>query len=103
MLSQLTSLDAATAACPDPDRGVVWVVESGPPSLGALDLAGGTYTRHLPLASTPAGIALSGDGKDLLVAAEDGTVVAVSADDPAAGASPLADGRAPRAGRRDQA
>ncbi|SER33312.1 hypothetical protein [Streptomyces qinglanensis] len=85
MIKQLTSLNDAKAAVEDVNRGLVWLVEGDLPRLASWDLAAGQLSRHLDLPSPPSGVALSGDRKDVLIALQDGTVVTVPADDPAAG------------------
>lgn len=90
MITSLTALTAATAAVPDPERDVIWLVESDAPALSSVDLASRTLTRHADLAAVPSGVALSKDGMTVLVACADGTVVTVAADDPGAGPTTLA-------------
>jgi M6 family metalloprotease-like protein len=90
MIAQLTSLDGAIAAVPDVGRGVIWIVEAGQPRLASWNMAAGQLDRHMTLGATPSGVALSGDRKDVLIAFVDGTITAVPADDPSAGATHVA-------------
>ncbi len=90
MVTELTQLGAASAAVPDADRGVVWIVETNPPHLSSWDLAAEALTQHSALSFVPTGIALSGDRNSLIVSGADGSVVVVPADDPDAGPTPLA-------------
>lgn len=90
MITQLASLDGAIAAVEDIDRGLVWVLEGGQPRLASWDRTSGQLRRHATLGSSPSGIALSGDHRDVLIAFRDGTVAAVPADDPEAALTPIA-------------
>ena len=82
MITPLLSLDGAVAAVVDPDRGVVWIAESGQPGLSSYDLATGAHSPLLEFDAAPGGIALSGDRSELLVALTDGRVLSVNADEP---------------------
>jgi M6 family metalloprotease-like protein len=91
MIAKLVSLDAARAAAPDPDRGLIWLVEAGgAPGLSSWDLGTERLVRHTDLPAAPTGVTLSAGGTRLLVAGENGAVVTVAADDPDAGPMPLA-------------
>lgn len=90
MVTELTQLGAASAAVPDADRGVVWIVETNSPHLSSWDLAAEELKQHSALSFVPTGIALSGDRNSLIVSGEDGSVVVLPADDPDAGPTPLA-------------
>ncbi|MFE2425872.1 hypothetical protein ACFXJ5_03775 [Streptomyces sp. NPDC059373] len=90
MITQLAALDGAIAAVEDIDRGLIWVLEGGPPGLASWNRSAGRLDRHMALGSTPSGVALSGDRQEVLIAFRDGTIVAVPADDPSAGTTQVA-------------
>jgi M6 family metalloprotease-like protein len=88
MISEIATLNDAVAMVEDVPRGVVWVGEDG--GLSRVDLSSGSLDRWANFAFAPAGIALSGDGSLVLISGTDGTVAAVSADDPSTGVDVLA-------------
>lgn len=94
MINKLTALDGAAAAVSDPAREMLWIVTGT--ALWSWDLTAQALVRHTPLPAPSTGVALSADGRRLVVTADDGSVVVVAADDPAGGATQL--GHAPSGG-----
>ncbi|WP_030620714.1 hypothetical protein [Streptomyces fulvoviolaceus] len=90
MITQLASLNDAIAAVEDIDRGLIWLVEGDGPCLASWNQSAGQLDRHVALPSAPSGVALSGDRKDVVISLQDGTIITVPADDPAAGTTQVA-------------
>ncbi len=90
MLTILASLSDLTAASVDDDRGLVWVAQADG-TLSSVDLTG--QVRPGQVLTGPA-VSLATNGRTLVAASADGTLVSLDPDDPGAAASTVLRARA---------